>query len=73
MDITIYSKDACQQCDMAKMFLDMKGYSYTLKKLNKDFTQDELKSLFPTARSFPIIIIDEENIGGYRELKERLN
>lgn len=70
MEIVIYSKDKCQQCDMAKMLLDMKSKPYTLKKLDVDFTHEELKALFPTARSYPIVIIDGENIGGYMELRK---
>ena len=73
MNIIVYSKDKCQQCDIAKMLLDMKGQEYTVKKLDEDFTQEELKALFPTARSFPIIVINGNYIGGYNELKQELS
>jgi glutaredoxin 3 len=73
MNIIVYSKDKCQQCDIAKMLLDMKGQEYTVKKLDEDFTQEELKALFPTARSFPIIVINGNYIGGYSELKQKLS
>lgn len=73
MNIIVYSKDKCQQCDIAKMLLDMKGQEYTVKKLDEDFTQEELKTLFPTARSFPIVVINGNYIGGYNELKQELS
>ena len=43
------------------------------EKLDEDFTQEELKALFPTARSFPIIVINGNYIGGYSELKQKLS
>jgi glutaredoxin len=43
---------------------------YVYKSLGKEFTRDELFETFPTARTFPQIRIQEENIGGFQELKE---
>ena len=33
--------------------------------LDEDFTREELLEKFPHARTFPQIVIDGENIGGY--------
>ena len=68
--IIIYSKDNCSQCEMSKMFLDMKAIEYTVKKLDVDFSLEELKELVPTAKTFPIVFINNEYVGSYNELKQ---
>ena len=69
-NIIIYSKSNCTFCDAAKMFLKMRYIEYQVKQLDIDFSQQEIKDLYPTARSYPIIVIDNTYIGGYQELKE---
>ena len=70
MEVLIYSKQNCSFCQKAKMFLSSKGINYSEKKLNEDFTIEHLKSIFPNAKTFPVIVIDGFNIGGLRELQE---
>lgn len=70
--ITIYSKDACVFCTNAKMLLASKNIPYTELKLNEDFTRENLAELFPNARSFPVIVVDGFNIGGYSELSKMI-
>jgi glutaredoxin 3 len=41
--------------------------------LDEDFTREELFEKFPTARTFPQIVVDGESIGGFTELKELVN
>ena len=72
MNIVVYSKDNCSQCDVVKMYLDMKSKSYLLKKLDVDFTTEQVKEQFPSVRSYPIVVIDDIYIGGYNELKEKI-
>ena len=36
--------------------------------LDQDYTREDFFAKFPTARTFPQIIINGENIGGYHEL-----
>lgn len=73
MNVIIYTKDACSYCTNAKLLLNSKGFSYTELKLGEDFTRETLLEMFPEARTFPIIVIDGFNIGGYVQLKERLD
>ena len=40
--------------------------------LGEEFTREDVVAKFPNARTFYIIEIDNEYIGGYNELKERL-
>lgn len=72
MNIEIYSKPSCSQCDQAKMLLKMKGLDFTTKMLDLDFTAEELKEKYPTARMFPVVFIDGSFIGSLKELKERI-
>lgn len=69
---TIYSKDSCQQCDAAKLICTMKGVEFEVKKLDKDFSREELLSLAPNTRSFPVVFKGEELIGGLEQLKNNL-
>lgn len=70
MNITIYSKPSCSQCDQAKMLLKMKGIDFNFKMLDVDFTLNDLKNLAPTAKTFPVIFKEDVYLGGLKELKE---
>jgi glutaredoxin 3 len=71
--ITIYGKDDCPQCEKAKHIAELRNEEYTYLKLGKDFTKEELFELFPSARSFPQIMVDEDPVGGLHGLVDRLN
>jgi len=68
--IIIYGKDNCPYCDMAKGLAERKGLEYTYLKLGTDFDQLELFTMFPTARTYPQIILNDEKIGGYTEFEK---
>jgi len=72
MNIGVWTKPQCPYCDMAKQLLNQKGLEYTAVTLGEEFTRDDVVAKFPTARTFPIITIDNEYIGGYNELKRKL-
>jgi glutaredoxin 3 len=63
----IYTKDACGYCVKAKALAKQRGIEYREMKLGVDVTREEVVSLFPNARTFPIIVIDGEVVGGYAE------
>ena len=73
MKVTICSKDNCGYCDRAIKLAKEKKVDLQVLILDVDFTMDWLHSTFPTARTFPQIIVDGENIGGYTEFKELFN
>lgn len=68
MAIEIYSKDGCAYCVKAKQLLNTHGKDFMEYKLNEDFTRDILLSKFPEAKTFPVIVVDGMNIGGYDQL-----
>jgi glutaredoxin len=73
MNVVIYTKDDCHFCTNAKTLLATKGIGYTEMKLNEDFTREFLVENYPSAKSFPLIVIDGFYIGGYEQLKNKLN
>lgn len=73
MAIEIYTKEDCAYCVNAKNLLRMHKKEFVEYKLNEDFTRDILLSKFPEARTFPVIVIDGFNIGGYDQLQRQIN
>ena len=72
-NITIYSKNNCPACTRAKMLLTNKGLNYNALTLDEDFTRDVLVEMFPTAKTFPVIVIDGFYIGGADQLEKMIN
>ena len=75
MIIEIYSKDQCPFCDMAihkaqAMIQERSDISYKVYKLGVDFGREQMMEKFPTARTFPQIVVNDENIGGWKEFQE---
>jgi glutaredoxin 3 len=70
MDCVIYTKENCTWCVAAKEFLKNQRTSYEEIKIGEDITRDELLEKYPEAKTVPIIVIDNEWIGGYMELVE---
>lgn len=70
MAIEIFSKNNCSYCDKAKQLLRIHGKDYIEYKLDEDFTREVLLSRFPEAKSYPIIVVDGFNIGGFEQLNK---
>ena len=71
MKAEIYSRTNCVFCDKAKMRL--LKYNPTIHMLDKDYTRKDFFNKFPNAKTFPQIIINDEHVGGYHELKQWLD
>jgi glutaredoxin len=73
MPATVYTKNFCPYCDMAKQLLREKGVSYTEININhSDNPQailDEIQS-FTKQKTFPQILLDDQYIGGYTDLRD---
>lgn len=70
MKIIIYSKDECVFCERARELLKSLGKEFIEYKLGKDFSRPVLKEVFPNAKTFPVIVINNIYIGGFSELDE---
>ena len=66
--ITIWGKPACPSCMKAKALCESRQYKYEYKELGKDFTREDVFETFPTARTFPQIIIGGNKVGGYEQM-----
>ena len=73
MIIEIYTKEGCGYCSHAKKFLTEKGLLYSEYIFGKDFTKEYIVENFPRAKTYPIIIVDGTNIGGYESLISHFN
>ncbi len=69
MKVEIYGKPWCPYCDAAKALAEQTGHDLIYKTLSEDFSRETFIELFPEARTFPQIIVDGKNIGGYTEFK----
>ena len=65
--ITIWGKPACPSCMKAKALCESRQYKYEYKELGKDFTREQVFEEFPTARTFPQIVVGSNKVGGYEQ------
>lgn len=72
MKAVVWSRDMCAYCEQAKGLLKMKGIEFEEKKVGHGYTKEDLLEAVPTARTVPQIFLDGELIGGFQELKKRL-
>jgi glutaredoxin 3 len=72
MKATIWSKYHCPYCDQAKALLQQKGYEIEERKIGDGYTKEELLEAVPTARTVPQIFLGEEYVGGFDQLKIKL-
>ena len=66
--ITLYSKNLCGYCTMAKSWLNNKNVVYEEINIDETGIREKFMKDYPNLRSMPQIFIDNKNIGGYREL-----
>lgn len=73
MKAVVWSKQNCGQCLQAKNMLMLRGIQIEERMVdNGPWTKDDLLRAVPDAKSVPQIFLDDEYIGGFKELKERL-
>ena len=70
MKAVVWSRDMCAHCEQAKGLLKMKGIEFEEKKVGHGYTKEDLLEAVPTARTVPQILIDDQLIGGFPELKQ---
>ena len=71
--VVIWSKPNCPYCSRSKHILSINNIPFTEKVLGKDFTREILKEAYPSAMSYPVIVVDGFYIGGYTQLAEKLS
>lgn len=69
----IWSKQNCKFCEQAKNLLKQQGIPFEEKTIGKGYTKEDLLKAVPTARTVPQIFLNEEYVGGFTELRQRLS
>ncbi|ATW58325.1 glutaredoxin family protein [Pseudomonas phage ventosus] len=71
--ITIYGKTNCPSCVTAKALLDSKSIGYEYKQLDKDYTVDDLMTVFMehgvNPRAGLPLVVEDGNVLTLEELK----
>jgi glutaredoxin len=73
LNITVYSKSACPQCESAKMLL--KSKSLTFEEIRIDDEAERLEfyaKCGPSVRQMPQIFINDQRVGGLQGLQAAL-
>lgn len=70
MNVIIWSKYNCPFCEQAKDLLDAKGIVYEERKIDDGWTVDQLRAAIPNVKSVPQIVINDNVIGGFKNLVE---
>ena len=71
MRATVWSKDQCPYCVMAKDLLRTQGIEYVERNISQGaWTKEQLMEAVPHARTLPQVFIDQQLIGGYDQLKK---
>jgi glutaredoxin len=65
LSIKIYTREGCSHCTLAKEFMKKQNISFEEIKIDVDISVDTVKTMFPEARTVPIILKDDVWIGGY--------
>ena len=73
MKAVVWSKPNCPQCTSAKQLLKLNNIEYEEKNIADGHKIQDLLALVPNAKTMPQIWLDEEHIGGYLELRKKLN
>lgn len=70
--IELYTTRNCNYCNRAKNILDSLKVSYKSYTVGEDISRDYIVERFPEAKSYPIVLINGEYIGGYTQLEMRV-
>ena len=72
MKAVVWSKDNCSFCVQAKTLLESRGIEYEERKIGDGWTKEQLLEAVPSARTVPQIFLDEQHVGGFTELRNKL-
>ena len=68
----VWSKAQCPSCIQAKNLLKMKNIEFEERQIGVNWTKEDQLRVVPTARTVPQIFLDDEFVGDYNNLQERL-
>ena len=73
MKAIVWSNVGCSYCEHAKKLLKSKDIEVEERNLaHGTWTVQQLQEAVPGARTVPQIFLDDEYVGGYQELEQKL-
>jgi glutaredoxin 3 len=73
IQITVYSKSACPQCESAKMMLKSRSLDFTEIKIDDETERQAFyEKCGPSVRQMPQIFINDQRVGGLAGLQAAL-
>lgn len=72
MLVEVYTKKDCPHCVTVKSALHNAQVPFIEKTLDVHFTREQILERYPTAKTFPIVVVDGFYIGGSQQLQEML-
>ena len=72
MDIVMFTKANCPNCDSAKKLLDAKGLDFIERNVDEPTWRDVFTRSFPDIRQMPQIFIKGQRVGGFAGLQAAL-
>lgn len=72
LNVIVWSKEQCPHCVQAKQLLTSKNIQFEERKIGEEWTREQLLEAIPNARTVPQIVINEQLIGGFTELRTHL-
>ncbi|CAF34246.1 glutaredoxin [Synechococcus phage S-PM2] len=67
MQITIYTKPGCKYCSQVKELMVRANLDYEEINVTNTELKEDFYSKYPSAKSYPYVIIDGEAVGGLVE------
>jgi len=68
----VWSLPDCVWCDRAKKLLETQGIAYEERLIGSGWTREQLLESVPGARSAPQIFLNDQHVGGFKELERIL-
>jgi glutaredoxin 3 len=72
LNVTIYTRSNCPNCDSAKRLLESKGLKYADVDIELGDRLANFLKEFPDARQMPQIFINDQRVGGLAGLQAAL-
>jgi glutaredoxin 3 len=72
LNVTIYTRSNCPNCDSAKRLLESKGVKYVDVDIELGDRLGNFLKEFPDARQMPQIFINDQRVGGLAGLQAAL-
>lgn len=74
MNVDIYGTSNCSYCDQAKQLCENNSLPYSFTNIEDDKEKMfELFDMIGPFKTVPQIFVDDEYVGGFKELKEKVN